>query len=98
MVTREEETKKAEQEKAAEREPERFKSEINLVEYAQSQGYAVVKRESSKHSVAMRNEVGDKIVVATGQDGHDIYFGVRGCRLDHRLHPAPAAHESRTGP
>lgn len=58
----------------------RFKTEINLVEYAQAQGYEVIKRESSQHSVALRRLDGDKIVVATDADGHGIYFGVRGER------------------
>jgi Toprim-like/Protein of unknown function (DUF3991) len=60
------------------REIERFKLEINLVEYAQSQGYSLDKRESSRSSAVLRREADDdKIVVATGLDGHGIYFSVR---------------------
>ena len=55
---------------------ERFKSQINLVEYAQAQGYQIVKTESSKASTVMR-QGDDKIVVATDVDGHGIYFSVR---------------------
>ncbi len=54
----------------------RFKSEINLVEYASSHGYQIVKAESSKASTVMR-QGDDKIVVATAEDGHGIYFSVR---------------------
>lgn len=53
---------------------ERFKREINLVEFAQSLGYEVIKKESSKASTVMRLG-GDKIIVATDQaDNHGIYF------------------------
>lgn len=54
----------------------RFKSDINLVEFAQSCGYQVDRRESSKGSVVMRSG-DDKIVIATDQDGHGIYFSIR---------------------
>lgn len=56
---------------------EQFKSLINLVEYAQAQGYSVIKAESSEKSKALRHTNGDKIVVATGEDGHGVYFSVR---------------------
>lgn len=55
---------------------ERFKREINLVEFAQSLGYELIKKESSKSSAVMRSG-GDKIIVATNKaDGHGIYFSV----------------------
>lgn len=55
----------------------RFKTEINLVEFAESQGYEIDRRESSRASVVMRRG-DDKIVVATDKnDGHGIYFSVR---------------------
>ena len=54
----------------------RFKSEINLVEYAESQGYEIARRESSRSSTVMRRG-DDKVVVATAEDGHGIYFSVR---------------------
>lgn len=55
---------------------ERFKSQINLAEYAEAQGYEIDRRESSRASTVMRRG-DDKIVVATDQDGHGIYFSVR---------------------
>lgn len=63
---------------AIDAELERFKSEINLVEYAAAQGYAIDHKESSKASIVMRRERDDdKIIVATDADGHGIYFSVR---------------------
>jgi hypothetical protein len=56
---------------------EQFKSIINLVEYAQAQGYSVIKSESSEKSKALRHSNGDKIIVATREDGHGVYFSVR---------------------
>lgn len=53
-----------------------FKTEINLVEYAGSCGYAVVKHESSRSSVVMKAADGDKIVIAKSGSGHWIYFSV----------------------
>ena len=51
---------------------ERFKGEINLVEFAQSLGYVVIKKESSRACAVMKLG-GDKIVVATDKaDGHGI--------------------------
>ncbi|WP_278473463.1 DUF3991 and toprim domain-containing protein [Stutzerimonas balearica] len=55
---------------------ERFKSQINLAEYAQAQGYEIDRKESSRASTVMRSG-GDKIIVATDTDGHGIYFSVR---------------------
>ncbi len=56
---------------------EKFKTEINLVEYAQSQGYQYITSESSCNSAILRHQNGDKIVVATDTDGHGVYFSVR---------------------
>ncbi len=56
---------------------ERFKTEINLVDYAQSIGYKYLKQESSLNSAVLRHNSGDKIVVATDTDGHGIYFSIR---------------------
>lgn len=55
---------------------ERFKSQINLAEYADAQGYEIDRRESSRASTVMRRG-DDKIIVTTDQDGHGIYFSVR---------------------
>lgn len=60
---------------------ERFKREINLVEYALAQGYEIDRRKSTRSIVVMRRAE-DKIVVSTDQDGHGIYFSVRDDR-DH---------------
>ncbi|WP_309387251.1 DUF3991 and TOPRIM domain-containing protein [Cerasicoccus frondis] len=55
-----------------------FKTDINLTEYAASQGYALDRKESSRNSVVMRGPSNDKIVVTVnGQNGHWIYFSVR---------------------
>ena len=43
---------------------ERFKTAINLTEYAASQGYQLDKRASSRNSVVMRHPAGDKVVIA----------------------------------
>lgn len=56
---------------------ERFKTEINLAEYMADQGYQLDRRESSRSSAVMRHANGDKLIVATDQDGHGIYFSVR---------------------
>ncbi len=58
---------------------ERFKSDINLTEYAAARGYQVDRRESSRNSVVMRHPLfDDKIVVSRAErGGHWIYFSVR---------------------
>jgi hypothetical protein len=55
---------------------ERFKTAINLTEYAASEGYQLDRRASSRNSVVMRHPGGDKIVIARGEDDHWIYFSV----------------------
>jgi hypothetical protein len=54
-----------------------FKTNINLMEYAASSGYAIDRKASSRSSAVMRHADGDKVVIARGQDGHWIYFSVR---------------------
>lgn len=54
----------------------RFKSEINLSEYAASCGYMLDRSESSKNSVVMRKD-GDKIIIARALSQHYIYFSRR---------------------
>ena len=52
-----------------------FKTNINLVDYAASQGYQIIRDESSRNSKAMRR--GDeKIIISTDSDNHAIYFSV----------------------
>ncbi len=60
-----------------EAELERFKTEINLVEYAQAQGYEYERQKSSRQSAVLEHPMGDKIVVTTDRDGHGIYFSLR---------------------
>lgn len=55
---------------------EQFKQDINLSEYAASQGYELSKRESSRSSAVMRHPAGNKIVITRQQDGHWVYFSV----------------------
>ena len=55
----------------------RFKTDINLVVYVASKGYQVIKGESSKASTVMVDGQGDKLIIATAEDGHGIYFSVR---------------------
>ena len=60
------------------RELEDWKSNINLVAFALSYGYQLDLQYSSKHSRVLRRPTDDdKIVVATSEDGHGIYFSVR---------------------
>lgn len=57
---------------------EQFKNQINLVEYAMAQGYALDRKESSANSKVLRHAgTADKIIVGTGTDGHGIYCSVR---------------------
>jgi len=57
---------------------ERFKSQINLSEFAASQGYVLDKRASSRNSAVMRHPDGDKIIIARNEASGDwIYFSVR---------------------
>ena len=55
---------------------EHFKQDISLVDYAESIGYRIDRKESSRNSVVMRDG-DDKIIVTTdSDDGHGIYFSV----------------------
>ncbi|MEE9398532.1 MAG: DUF3991 and TOPRIM domain-containing protein [Methylococcales bacterium] len=57
---------------------ESFKTNINLVEYASTEGYGVDKKESSRSSIVMRHGgYNDKIIITRGHDNHWIYFSVR---------------------
>ena len=55
---------------------EHFKG-LNLGELASSHGYALDRRESSRSSLVMRHADGDKIILATGEDGHAVFFSVK---------------------
>jgi hypothetical protein len=54
---------------------ESFKG-LNLGELATAYGYALDRKESSRASLVMRHTDGDKIVIATGEDGHAVFFSV----------------------
>jgi len=55
---------------------ERFKTDLNLSQYAAGQGYQLDHRESSRNSAVMRHANGDKIIIAR-QGPHWVYFSVR---------------------
>lgn len=55
-----------------------FKRQINLTEYAATQGYVLDRKESSRNSVTMRGPGGDKIIIGKdANSGHWVYFSVR---------------------
>ena len=56
---------------------ERIKRETSLPELAASYNYAVDEKASCRTSLVMRHH-GNKIIVATGEDGHGIFFDVHG--------------------
>lgn len=56
---------------------ERFKTGVNLSEFAAARGYALDRRESSRNSAVMRHADGDKIVIARHEGGIWVYFSVR---------------------
>lgn len=56
---------------------ERFKTGVNLSEFAAARGYALDRRESSRNSAVMRHADGDKIVIARQEGGTWVYFSVR---------------------
>ncbi|HEU5375746.1 MAG TPA: DUF3991 and toprim domain-containing protein [Ktedonobacteraceae bacterium] len=61
------------------RELEHFKKRVDLVQLAANYGYSIVRKESCKSSIVMKNEANaSKIVVATAQDGHSVFFEVHG--------------------
>lgn len=55
---------------------ERFKREISLAEVAESEGYELDRRASSRASWVMRHPDGDKILVSTDADGHGVFCSV----------------------
>lgn len=61
----------------ADAELERFKTGVNLSEFAAARGYALDRRESSRNSAVMRHPDGDKIVIARHEGGAWVYFSVR---------------------
>ena len=57
---------------------EKFKTDVNLSEFAAARGYALDRRQSSRNSVVMRHPDGDKIIIARYEGtNHWVYFSVR---------------------
>lgn len=57
---------------------ERFKTEINLVEYAFNSGYEIDKNKSSQNCIVLKDNAGDKILVGVDQsDRHYFYYSVK---------------------
>lgn len=59
------------------RELERFKTEIDLREFAGSMGFALNRRDSWRGSAVMERGAQDKIIVTRDWDGHYVYFSVK---------------------
>jgi hypothetical protein len=57
---------------------EHFKTKINLVDYAQSHGFIVDRKNTSKRSAVLKHDSGDKLVVARNKDNVWVYFNVHG--------------------
>jgi hypothetical protein len=56
---------------------ETFKSQINLIEYAETQGYQLDPKKSSKNCIVMTDNLGDKILIGVDRsDGHYFYYSV----------------------
>ena len=72
--------RKLEQEDRWRRELEDFKREVNLVEYAKSCGYELVRRKSSRASKVLQNpQTAHRIVVARdAKDDHWMYYTIGG--------------------
>ena len=56
---------------------ERFKTKINLVEYAMSYGYEYIYPKSTHNKAMLRHESGDLIVVVTDKDNRGLYFSFK---------------------
>ena len=56
---------------------ERIKRDTSFPALAASYGYAMDEKASCRTSLVMRHH-GNKIIVATGEDGHGIFFDVHG--------------------
>jgi hypothetical protein len=57
---------------------ETFKTQINLVEYAQNQGYEIDSKKSSQNCIVLKDNLGDKILIGVDlNDGHYFYYSVK---------------------
>jgi hypothetical protein len=59
------------------KELDRFKTEINLTEFAASRGYVMDPRESWASGKVFRHSGGDKIIISMNENGHWVYYSVR---------------------
>lgn len=59
------------------KELERFKTEIDLREFAASLGFEFNRRDSWRGSAVMDRGEQDKIIISKGPDGHFVYFSVK---------------------
>ena len=56
---------------------ERFKTEINLVDYAQNNGYQPDKKKSSVNCIVLKDNQGDKILIGLDRtDRHYFYYSI----------------------
>ena len=63
------------------RELDKFKTDINLADYAQANGYSIDKKKSSVNYLVLKNPESDKILVGVNQsDGHYFYSSVNNDR------------------
>ncbi|MEL4893825.1 DUF3991 and toprim domain-containing protein, partial [Crocosphaera sp. Alani8] len=57
---------------------DKFKTDINLADYAQANGYSIDKKKSSVNCLVLKDNQGDKILVGLNQsDGHYFYSSVK---------------------
>ncbi|MEL4898038.1 DUF3991 and toprim domain-containing protein, partial [Crocosphaera sp. Alani8] len=60
---------------------DKFKTDINLADYAQANGYSIDKKKSSVNCLVLKDNQGDKILVGVNQsDGHYFYSSVNNDR------------------
>ena len=57
----------------------RFKREINFIQYAQSLGYEIDRKKSTRHSIALVKEKSDKIIISK-KNSTWVYFSIYGQR------------------
>jgi hypothetical protein len=56
---------------------ERFKTEIDLRQFAASVGFTLNRRDSWRGSAVMERGAADKIIITRDDDGHYVYFSVK---------------------
>jgi 5S rRNA maturation endonuclease (ribonuclease M5) len=58
----------------ADMELERFKTEINLVDYMQAQGWTPNKKKSTRKTAVLESQDGRKALVSLNENGHYVFF------------------------